>query len=100
RAVSRRGSVPEITWEPWDSWAGVRQPRYTLASIIAGRHDAYIRRSARALRAYGKPVLLRFAQEMNGTWYPWAERANGNRPGQFATAWRHVWRIFARQGTR
>ena len=97
RAVARRRSEPEITWEPWDVMVGLRrrQPQYSLASIIAGRHDAYIRSWARALRAYRKPVLLRFAQEMNGDWYPWSARAEGNRPRQFIAAWRHVHDVFA-----
>lgn len=100
RAVAARGSIPEISWEPWDSGAGVRQPRYRLATIIHGDHDAYIRRWARAIAAYGHPVRLRFAHEMNGRWYPWAERANGNRPGEFTTAWRHVHAIFDAVGAR
>ena len=96
RAVSRRGSLPEITWEPWDYLRGRHQPQYTLASIIAGHHDAYIRSWAQALHAYGKPVLLRFAQEMNGGKYPWSEGVDGNRAGQFAPAWRHVYNVFKR----
>jgi beta-mannanase len=96
RAIARRHSIPEITWEPWDYSEGLRrsQPRYTLASIIHGHHDAYVRAWAREMRAYGGPVLLRFAQEMNGNWYPWG-KTNGNLPGQFALAWRHVHNIFA-----
>jgi beta-mannanase len=43
-------------------------------------------------------VYLRFAQEMNGNWYPWSEAVNGNRPGQFVAAWRHVHRIFTQLG--
>jgi beta-mannanase len=97
-AVAARGSVPEISWEPWDAHAGTRQPRYSLASIIAGRHDRYIRRWAKQIAAYGNPVRLRFAHEMNGRWYPWAERANGNRPGEYVAAWRHVHWIFATAG--
>ena len=97
RAVASRGAVPEISWEPWNYARGLRtpQPQYSLSSIIDGRHDAYIRSWARGLRAYGGPVLLRFAQEMNGSWYPWCEGVNGNRPGQFVQAWRHVHAIFA-----
>lgn len=97
RAVTERGSVPEISWEPWDSRVGLRrvQPRYTLRSIINGRHDAYVRRFARAVSRYGGPVRLRFAQEMNGRWYPWSESQNGNARGEFAEAWRHVHAIFA-----
>jgi cellulose synthase (UDP-forming) len=95
RAIAHRGSIPEISWEPWDYSKNVHtQPQYTLASIIGGRHDAYIHTWARGLRAYGRPVLLRLAQEMNGNWYPWSEATNRNRPGQFVRAWRHVHDIF------
>jgi beta-mannanase len=97
RAIGRRGSIPEISWEPWDYTVGLRhpQPAYTLASIITGQHDAYIRAWAGMLRSYGQPVLLRFAQEMNGSWYPWSEGVNGNTPGQFVAAWRHVHDVFS-----
>jgi hypothetical protein len=100
RAVSAHGSTPEITWEPWDYTGGLRraQPRYSLASIAAGRHDAYILAWARVLREYGKPVLLRFAQEMNGDWYPWGTGIGGNRPAQFVAAWRHVHDLFVHEG--
>jgi beta-mannanase len=98
RAIAARGSTPEITWEPWNAFRGVDQPRYRLARIAAGDYDGYVRRWAREIAAYGAPVRLRFAQEMNGRWYPWAERANGNRRGDFARAWRHVHAIFAAAG--
>jgi cellulose synthase (UDP-forming) len=99
RAVAARGSTPQITWEPWDNARrDSNQPAYTLASIIRGRHDTYIRSWAHDLRQYGGPVLLRFAQEMNGVVYPWAEAKNGNRPGEYARAWRHVHDIFTAEG--
>ena len=98
-AVAARGSTPEICWEPWNYSGSTRhQPQYTLASIIDGRHDAYIRSWALALTRFHKPVLLRFAQEMNGNWYPWSEQVNGNHQGQFAAAWRHVHDIFNEVG--
>jgi beta-mannanase len=100
RAIAGRGSLPEITWEPWNhAWgARVPQPTYRLRRIIEGRHDAMIRRWARDLAAYRGPVRLRFAHEMNGNWYPWSETINRNRPGDFAKAWRRVWRIFKKEG--
>jgi beta-mannanase len=99
-AVAARGSVPEISWEPWDSSRplGAAQPDYRLSGIIGGAHDSYIERWAREIAAYKRPVMLRFAQEMNGRWYPWAESANGNHPGEFVRAWRHVHAIFDRAG--
>lgn len=97
-AVARRGAIPEIAWEPWDSTRGSRQPRYRLRTIIDGRHDAYISRWARQIARYGGPVRIRFAQEMNGDWYPWSESANGNRHGEYVRAWRHVRAVFRRAG--
>jgi beta-mannanase len=97
-ALSNDGFLPEITWEPWNGSDGVNQPNYSLASIIDGDHDSYIQAWAEAAKAYGKPLLIRFAQEMNGTWYPWSEQVNGNSPGEYVEAWRHVHNIFAEDG--
>lgn len=88
--VSARGAVPVVTWEPWLAGRGVEQPAYSLRRITAGDFDPYLRRWAEGLRSFGKPVMLRFAHEMNGDWYPWSERVNGNSPGDYAAAWRHV----------
>lgn len=99
-AIERRGSTPEITWEPWDASKGLYkpQPRYRLSNIIDGKFDAYIWRWARALAEWKHPVFLRFAQEMDGNWFPWDDYANGNHPGQFVQAWRHVHTIFEDAG--
>ncbi|MGB7588908.1 MAG: glycosyl hydrolase [Solirubrobacterales bacterium] len=91
--VWRRAAVPLVTWEPWDS-NGNGIP---LRSIAAGRYDAYIRRSAAEAVAWGRPILLRFAHEMNGNWYPWGNR-DGNSPALFVRTWRHVVRIFREAG--
>jgi beta-mannanase len=78
--------------------AGADQPAFANASIAAGDHDAYLREWGTALASWGGPVLLRYAHEMNGDWYPWAEGANGNAPGSYAAAWRHVHDVVAAQG--
>jgi beta-mannanase len=96
-AADARGAVLVVSWEPWDSWTGQRdQPAYALRSIIAGAHDALIDRWARQIAEYGRPVLVRFAAEMNGDWLPWSTAANGNRPGDYVAAWRHARSRFAR----
>jgi beta-mannanase len=92
--VAAAGAVPEITWEPWDPAVGVSQPRYALARISAGAFDKYVRSWVLAIKSYGRPVRLRFAHEMNGTWYPWAEGVNGNAPGSYVAAWKHVRSVF------
>lgn len=97
-AIAQRGETPEITWEPWDPANGVSQSAYALANISKGRFDKYLTSWARSIAAWGRPLLLRFAQEMNGNWYPWAEGVNGNAPGSYVKAWNHVRSVFAANG--
>ena len=98
--VRQRGSIPMINWNSWAGEAGgsANQPNYQLIDIINGTYDAYIRQWARDAKAWGKPFFLRFDHEMNGTWYPWSEQANGNQPGQYIQAWRHVHDLFTQEG--
>jgi hypothetical protein len=103
--VARRGMLPVVSWEPWDhrSRPGAdnsrsAQPRYTLARIVAGEYDAYIRAYAKGVRELRYEVGIRLAHEMNGFWYPWSEQSNGNRPGDYVRMWRHVHDIFKEVG--
>ena len=97
-AVRARGAVPLVTWEPWAWGGGVEQPAYSLERIAAGDFDARILEWGHALAAWGQPVMLRFAHEMNGNWYPWAEAVNGNQPGDYVQAWQHVHDVVASTG--
>ena len=99
-AINRRGAVPLISWEPWDSWrGGADQPEYALRRIAAGDHDALIDRWAAAMAALpAAGDAPRFAPEMNGDWLPWSEGVNGNRRGDYVAAWRHVRARFRRAG--
>lgn len=85
-AIWRRGAVPMITWEPWG---------YPLRRIARGHYDHYVRASARAVARWGKPVLIRFAHEANGNWYPWGADTSAHA---YKTAWRHVVSTFRREG--
>ena len=94
--IAATGAVPELTWEPWNPTAGLDQPAYALDAIAAGAHDAYLNRWAKQVKTWGGPLVIRFAHEMNGNWYPWSEGVNGNGPGDHAAAWRHVVDLFRR----
>ncbi|HEY5833166.1 glycoside hydrolase family 26 protein [Streptomyces sp.] len=99
RSAYAQHALPVITWEPWEGGAkGTKQPAYALGTIIDGSHDAYITAFARAVATNRWPVALRFGHEMNGHWYPWAERGGVNSPGEFTAAWKHVHGIFRRAG--
>ncbi|MDP9432739.1 MAG: beta-mannanase [Actinomycetota bacterium] len=97
-AVAARGAVPSVTWEPWHPANGVSQPAYSLRRIAAGAHDTYLKTWASGIRAYGRMVELRFAHEMNGTWYPWGVGVNGNTAADYVAAWRHVHAVFRAAG--
>jgi Glycosyl hydrolase family 26 len=87
------GAVPMVTWEPQTSSEG----RIDLSRIASGDYDGYVGDAARAAAAWGKPMMIRFGQEMNGSWYPWSP-ASGNSAHSFVSAWRHLVRIFRREG--
>jgi beta-mannanase len=102
--ISRHGSVPLVFWSPWDKpYLQKRGPdRFSLTEIIKGTWDSYIDRWADAARAFGEPMIVSFANEMNGDWFPWSGwyyGANKPMPGQpnkwegpetFKKAYRHV----------
>jgi hypothetical protein len=92
--IAARGAVPMVTWEPWRDWSeGV-----SLWAIANGAEDAYIATAARQAAAWGRPMFVRFAHEMNGAWYPWGRGVGGNTPLAYKAAWRHVVRIFRLEG--
>lgn len=81
------GQAPMITWEPYEQ---------SLSGIAAGAYDSYLRESAQIAKSWGGPLMIRFAHEMNGTWYPWA--GSNTSPETFIAAWRHVVSIFRAEG--
>jgi glycosyl hydrolase family 26 len=104
RKISNRGSVPMITWEPWATNfrstplnqlppRGEREYR-SLAAIARGSYDFYVTEWAEQAARHGRPIFLRFAQEMNDPHrHPWGPQ-NGNRAEDFLAAWRHVHKVF------
>ncbi len=96
--LKQRGVAPMIMWQP--TGPGYEDGQYKLAKIIKGKHDAYIRQYAQAAKAWGGKVLLRFAHEMNGYWFPWGIDQFNNTPAKFKKAWQHVWSIFDTVGAK
>lgn len=89
--AAARGAALMISWEPWN-WEikSQTQPDYTLDKIVDGTYDSYIRTFAQAAAATARPVFVRFAAEMNGDWHVWSTGFNGNGPGDYVAAHRHV----------
>ncbi len=82
-ALRSTGETPLVTWEPYGQ---------SLSSIASGSYDSYIRDSARIAKGWGGELMVRFAHEMNGSWYPWA------RSESYVAAWRHIVDVFREEG--
>ncbi|HEX3955435.1 MAG TPA: glycosyl hydrolase [Trebonia sp.] len=81
------GTIPLVQLMPY---------HVSLASIVNGDEDDWLRSYARAVAAYQRPVILGFAPEMNGSWYPWGDTHVS--PAVYIAAWRHVVTVFRGQG--
>jgi hypothetical protein len=91
--VAARGAVPIIWWQPVVTGDQTDTP-FSNQRIVAGNYDAYIHQWARDAKAHGGPVIVRFAHEMDGDWFPWGVGRAGNTAANFIAAWRHIWNIF------
>lgn len=84
-----------VSWEPWGRGRpGAESP--SLKAIARGDYDGYVRSWARAVAATpdrGRQLVIRFAQEMDGDWYPWA-----GDPQAFKQAFRRIVAIFRSEG--
>jgi hypothetical protein len=96
--IRSHGSIPLFSWNSSAIPESSNQRPYRLARIVNGSFDPFIRQFAEAARRWGHPFFLRFDWEMNGFWFPWSEGLNGNKPGEYVAAWRHVHDIFTSVG--
>src|SRR5215218_7867835 len=96
--IRAHGAIPFFSWGSQSTPGGPDQPNFQLADILAGTYDNYIRAWATRAAEWGHPFFLRFDWEMNGDWFTWGEGVNGNQPGEFVPAWRHVHDIFTSVG--
>lgn len=72
--VARENSAALLTMEPYE---GLEAVTPAVAEQLALRLAAY--------NSAGVPIFLRFAHEMNGSWYPWAQN-----PAAYRAAYRRV----------
>lgn len=88
--VAQDGATPLITWAPELS-GGSGIP---LSAISNGDYDSYLTTQAQAAKAWGIPIDVRFAHEMNLAGSSYGPGNNGNTPAAFVSAWRHVVQLF------
>jgi cellulose synthase (UDP-forming) len=87
------GAAPLINWQPQDA-SDPSSTTINPLTIAAGDLDPYIASWGKAIAAYGQPVYLRIAHEMNGTWYPWSHYG----PVAYGAMWRHIHDVLRANG--
>jgi beta-mannanase len=121
---AKRGKISMISWKPvlWDPVNEKDIPAIGLQDIIDRKHDDYIRTWAEHAEAFGYPIFLRLAWEMNGDWdrhcgpnnfgakgdNKWNQVDNlythygdpkkPDGPERYIDAWRHVHDVFESVG--
>ncbi len=96
--IVSRNAAPMITWMPSTA---ARPNDNLLTEISSGQWNTYIDNWISGLKAWqatypstSKPtVLIRFAHEFNGNWYPWS-----NTPDAYIAAWRYLYNRFSQAG--
>lgn len=74
RQVAQENAILFITLQPYDGLQAVTaETMAELTEDLTRWNDM------------GAPVMVRFAHEMNGSWYPWAQK-----PGEYVRAFREV----------
>ena len=84
RADLRDGRIPMISWNG----------KTLNLAIGLGQHDELIRTRARAVKALGGKVLIRWMWEMDGR----QKAEHTTHPAFYIAAWRHIHDVFAEEG--
>jgi hypothetical protein len=99
--LKANGTVPLIMWMPVDTrYPANAKKGITHKKIIQGKLDPYLNRFGNWVRRYNGPMILRFAHEMDGCWYPWSWCRFNNTPKSFINMWRHVYRVVNRRAPK
>jgi hypothetical protein len=85
--VAAHGQLPVMQVNPG---------RVSMAAVAAGWIDGWADRFAAEVRAYGKPVVIGFASEANGSWDQWGR--GHTAPAEWVAAWRHIVTLFRHDG--
>ncbi len=101
KSIANKGMVPCMTWEPMI----VKEQKETMIlfeEITSGKHDSYLHSIAKQVIQWGRPLIIRFAHEMNLNRYHWggtAKQFNEQTPKRYIEVYRYIVDFFRKQGT-
>ncbi len=86
------GALPCLSWEPM-YYQEKSELIIPCEDILSGRYDHYLTFAAEEIKAWGKPLVIRFAHEMNISRYHWGvEKANYDKgyPSKYKKMFQYV----------
>jgi hypothetical protein len=84
-----QGTIPILDWH-----CGALD-----SAVSSGQEDSIITQAAQQLKAFGKPIFLRWYWEMNFTKGSAAKQCLGSSGASgYVAAWQHIWTIFHQVG--
>jgi hypothetical protein len=86
----KRGVRLLISWLPDAGKDNAKAPGYRLSAIAAGKFDVDLKALGKQIKALPHGAIVRPMPDPNTPWYAWSGTVNGNRPGDYARAWKHV----------
>jgi len=111
-AIDESGAVPFVRLMPRsDEKQGHSERVFSMQNIIDGEFDTQLEKWAQDAKIDNIPLLVDFAVEMNGDWFPWSGVFTGGHtsnaygdptypdgPERFRDAYRHIIDIFRAEG--
>ncbi len=96
------GRIPFIRMMPRSQQAPPPDPVYSLEGIGSGKFDVALKAWGEAARQVEYPLLVEFGTEVNGDWFPWNGKWNGEARGPelFRKAYRHIVDLFRSLGVK
>ena len=90
--------VLQFTYQ-FTTWNNTNLEGYTpMFDVLAGKFDDQFRKIARAIKAYGKPVIFRLNNEMNSDWVSYCGIVTLLDPDIFIDTWKRMYDIFVEEG--
>lgn len=99
-AIQGHGAIPCLTWEPMYR-VGEEEVAVDHQDILNGRYDRYLEIFAEGVKETGRPIIIRFAHEMNLERYHWGTPKGEYGPGSpeiYKRMFRYVVEFFREKG--
>ena len=96
RLAASDDRIPVLTLQTFSPKVG-----YTAAmtyDLLSGKYDEFLRGYAQEVAAFGRPLLFRFNNEMNGDWCAYSAYHSSKDAGLYVESYKYVYRIFAAAG--